>query len=161
MVFGPRGTLASHLEALQTLCLALNVCYALRILAMPLMRILLLARALQLSALRTFALLCQPGRCVDPLVSTSCWALNMRYALRILAMPLMRILVLAHALQLSALRTFALLCQPGRCVDPLVSTSCWARGRCLVFSWGVVGPTSTLFAGPPPFPSTLLGGGFG
>ena len=48
---------ASHLEALQTLCLALNICYALRILAMPLMRILLLARALQLSALRMFATL--------------------------------------------------------------------------------------------------------
>ena len=68
------GLFASHLEALQTLCLTLNICYALRILAMPLMRILLLARALQLSALRMFALLCQTGRCVDPLVSTSCWA---------------------------------------------------------------------------------------
>ena len=144
-----------------TSCWALNMRYALRILAMPLMRILVLAHALQLSALRTFALLCQTGRCVDPLVSISCWALDMRFALRILAMLLMRILVLARALQSSALGTFALLCQPGRCVDPLVSTSSWARGRCLVFSWGVVGPTSTLFAGPPPFPSTLLGGGSG
>ena len=76
-------------------------------------------------------------------------------------MPLIRIFLLARALQLSALRIFALLCQTGRCVDPLVSTSCWARERCLVFSWGVVGPTSTLFAGPPPFQAPCWAKGLG
>ena len=76
-------------------------------------------------------------------------------------MPLMRILLLARALQLSALRMFALLCRTGRCVDPLVSTSSSARGRCLVFSWGVIGPTSTLFAGPLPFQAPCWAKGLG